>query len=102
MSTDRPKGGWDPFPTRFFLFGGVKSNWPGDYRGMNEITNNFNSPEDRTMTNTRISTLNENELKMTCGGADAKQGAGAWSMLDDDNGSVYTSSDTDPRFPIKV
>ena len=53
------------------------------------------------MTNTRISTLNENELKLACGGAGSKQGPGNYSLMDDDNGSVYTNSDTDPRFPIK-
>ena len=70
---------------------------------MNEITNIFNSTEDRTMTNTRISTLNENELELACGGADAKPGAGCWCLLEDsDNGSVYTNSETDPRFPTKA
>jgi len=68
---------------------------------MNEITQTFNSTEDRKMTNTRISTLNENELELACGGSDAKQGA--ISLLEDsDNGSVYTNSDTDPRFPTKA
>jgi hypothetical protein len=69
---------------------------------MNEITNNFNSTEDRKMTNTRFSALDENELKLASVGSDDKQGAGCWSLLDDsDSGSVYTNSDTDPRFPTK-
>lgn len=55
------------------------------------------------MTNTRISTLNDNELELACGGTHAKQGAPSWSMLDsDDNGSVYTNSDTDSRFPTNA
>jgi hypothetical protein len=70
---------------------------------MNEITNNFNSTEDRKMTNTRFSALDENELKLACGGSDDKQGAGCWSLLENnDHGSVYINSDTDTRFPTKA
>ena len=55
------------------------------------------------MTNTRFSALNDNELKLACGGSEAKPGAACWSLLEDsDNGSVYTNSDTDPRFPNKA
>ena len=85
-----------------FLIVRVKSNWPGDYRDMHGTTTHQHFTEDRTMTNTRFSALNDSELELACGGADAKQGAGAWSLLDDDNGSVYTNSDTDARFPTKA
>ena len=80
-----------------------------DYRVMSEITNKPNVTEDRTMTKTSISIINDNDLNLACGGADSKENTLAgYAPSDDgtigiaDTGSVIVNSEDDPRMPTRL
>jgi hypothetical protein len=87
----------------------VKPELLRDYRVMNEITNKPKFTEDRTMTKTSFSVINDNDLNLACGGAASKEYTLAgYSQSDDgssnvfDTGSVSVNPEDDPRMPIRL